>query len=383
MQKRVLFITHSSVLGGAELSLLDLATAYRQTSEVLLFAHGPFEDRLREREINITVLEASKNLLDVKTNSRLATLRSIPDLIKLAYRIAAKAQAGFDVIHINSQKAMIAAALASRIRKLPPMVWHLRDILTASHFSSLNRSLAIFLANRCMAKVIANSQATATAFASAGGNPDLVEVVYNGIALEPFEELPVDRVRQLRQELGIDDAPTIGIFSRLSFWKGQHVVLQALEHLPEVHAVMVGDALFGETEYAAHLRSLTEELNLQNRVHWLGFRRDIPALMQACDYIVHPSTEPEPFGRVLVEGLLSGRPVIASAAGGALEIVEDGVTGRLFPPNDADALAAIVRELHANPQLARSFVQRGYDRAKQKFSFAASLESFTASLQAI
>ncbi|MEM9089487.1 MAG: glycosyltransferase family 4 protein [Cyanobacteria bacterium P01_F01_bin.53] len=383
MAQRILFMTHAAVLGGAELSLIDLANNYRETSEVLVFAHGPLVQALEEKEIPVTVFPASQKLLDVKTSSYLTTLQAVPNLFKLAHRVSLKAQDGFDVIHINSQKALVIAAIAARIKKLPPIVWHLRDILTANHFSGLNRRLAVLLANRCATKVIANSQATATAFVDAGGNPDLVEVVYNGISSEPFEHISSQHSQQLRQSLDIGDVPVIGVFSRLSFWKGQHLVLQALKQLPEFHAVIVGDALFGESEYVDYLQTLVKELNLGDRVHWLGFRRDIPELMKACDYIVHPSTQPEPFGRVLVEGLLAQRPVIAAAAGGALEIVTDGETGQLFVPNDSNALARTIRKLHTDPAQVKAVKKKGYRHARKQFSLEASLQSFAGHLSAI
>ena len=383
MTHRILFMTHSAVLGGAELSLIDLAHNYRETSEVLIFNHGPLENALQEKNIPVTVFPASQNLLEVKTSSRLATLLSIPNLVKLAHRVGIKAQEGFDVIHVNSQKALVIAAIANQMTKLPPIVWHLRDILTASHYSSLNRKVAVLLANRCATRVIANSQATATAFVKAGGNPELVEVVYNGISSEPFEAFTSQPNSKLRQELKIGAAPVIGVFSRLSFWKGQRLHLEALQQKPANRVVMEGYALFGETDYVDYLKSQVQELGLGDRVHWLGFRRDIPELMKACDYIVHPSTEPEPFGRVLVEGLLAKRPVIAAAAGGALEIIQDGETGRLFLPNDANALFKSIEELHANPKQIEAVREKGYRHARLQFSLESSLQSFSRQLPAI
>lgn len=380
MQHRILFISHTAALGGAELSLIDLIVPYCETSEVLIFDHGPLEEKLKQKEISVTVIP-SKHLVGIKTNSQLAALRSIPELFRLAHQVASKSKEGFDFIHVNTQKSLVIAALASLMGELPPIIWHLRDILTAKHFSPLNRKIAVMLANKCITRVIANSQATASAFIKAGGKPSLVEVVYNGIASEPFDLLPIEQCKQVRKTLNIEEVPIIGVFSRLSFWKGQHIVLQALKELPEFHVLLVGDALFGETEYVEYLHSLVQELALEERVHWLGFRQDIPALMQACDYIVHPSTEPEPFGRVLVEGLLARKPVIAAAAGGALEIIQDGITGKLFPPSDTKALAETIKALNSNPEQIKYFKQQGYSQARQKFSLAKSLKTFSFHLE--
>jgi len=93
----------------------------------------------------------------------------------------------------------------------------------------------------------------------------------------------------------------VGVFSRLSYWKGQHVLLEAMRELPGVHALLAGEALFGETEYIAQLKALVSLPELAGRIHWLGFRSDVPALMATCNIVVHTSTEPEPFGRI-VEG---------------------------------------------------------------------------------
>ena len=93
----------------------------------------------------------------------------------------------------------------------------------------------------------------------------------------------------------------MGVFSRLAAWKGQHVVVQALAHLPEVNCIIVGDALFGEQAYAERLTTLINDLGLAGRIHFLGHRADVPKLMRAVDVMVHPSIAPEPFGRTLVE----------------------------------------------------------------------------------
>ena len=130
------------------------------------------------------------------------------------------------------------------------------------------------------------------------------------------------------------------MFGRLAAWKGQHVFIRALAGVPDLHAVIVGGALFGEEAYEADLKRLCAELGVADRVHFLGFRRDIPRLMRMMDLIVHASTAPEPFGRVLVEAMLARTPLIASRAGGALEIVQDRVSGRLVAPDDVRSCGA-------------------------------------------
>ena len=110
---------------------------------------------------------------------------------------------------------------------------------------------------------------------------------------------------------------------------------------------------------------------LGERVHFLGFRHDIAPLMRAADVVVHASTLPEPFGRVIVEGMLARRPVIATAAGGVGEIIDDGRTGVLVPPGDAAAIARAVQALRDDPGRAAALAAAGAAHARQAFSVGA------------
>ena len=377
-QSKILFVDHAAVLGGAELHLLDIATAYKKTSSVFLFTDGAFRHKLEAADIRVQVAQANQSVLNVRASSGLEALKVLPNLWKMAGKVAAAAQ-GFDLIHANSQKAFVASALAT-FRGSPPVVWHLQDILTAKHFSSFNRRIAVWLANNLAVRVIVNSQATGKAFVAAGGKEELVRVVYNGFDSAPFDTITPEQTQQMRTQLGINDVPVVGVFSRLSYWKGQHILLEAIKNLPEVHALLVGEALFGEEEYVAELKSLAAIPELADRVHWLGFRDDVPMVMKACDIIAHTSTEPEPFGRVIVEGQLAQKPVIATAAGGAIELIEDRVTGRLVPPGDAKALAKTIEELLNDRTTAIDLEKQGYEQAKTNFSLETILATFERAL---
>ena len=175
----------------------------------------------------------------------------------------------------------------------------------------------------------------------------------------------------VRQSLGLGGGPVVGVFSRLAEWKGQHVLLDALVSLPGVQALFVGDALFGEDAYAAGLRAQAQRLGVADRVCWAGFRDDVPALMKACTVVAHTSTAPEPFGRVIVEAMLAGRPVVASDEGGPREVISDGRTGRLVTPGNPDGLAAAVGDLIAHPDRARALAEAGGAVARSRFSVQA------------
>ncbi|WP_140722673.1 glycosyltransferase family 4 protein [Pseudomonas sp. Hp2] len=367
----ILFVDQSGEMGGAELSLFDIARHHARDSKVILLSDGLFREQLRAVGVDVEVL-ALGLAGRVERDSRLSNaLSAIPSLLKNALGLARRAHS-HDLLYANTQKAFVVAALASAIAR-KPLVWHLRDILTAAHFSPGLRRLVVALANRFATCVIANSQATADAFRFAGGNC-AVHVVHNGIDPAPFDAIDRDGARQaLRRELRSGSAPLVGAFSRLAEWKGQHVLVEAMRDLPEVHAVFVGGALFGEDAYEARLKRLAMDLGVSERCHFLGFRRDIPALMVGVDIVLHTSITPEPFGRVVVEGMLSGKPVIATEGGGINEIIDDGNTGLLVPPGDPQALHAAVRQLLDVRDRAMVLAERGRVEAHRKFSLRACL----------
>ncbi len=379
-RQKILFIDHTAVMGGAELCLVDLATAYINRGKVLLFQDGNLKNHLQNLGVEVSIAKASKTMLDLRTSGGLNSLITIPELWNLAGQIAREAR-GYDLILANSQKAFVTAALAT-LRGSPPVLWYLHDILTAKHFSRVNRQVAVFLANRFAAKILVNSQATGKAFIAAGGKKPY-DTIYNGFDARKFDAVTDEEIAKVRFELGIGNAPLVGLFSRLSYWKGQHVLLSAVKDLPEVHVILVGDALFGEEEYVGELKTLAAIPELKGRIHWLGFRNDVPALMKACDIIAHTSTEPEPFGRVIVEGQLAQKPTIASAAGGALELIDDGVTGCLFPLEDAATLSKQIERLVSDRSLADKIAQQGYSNAKTNFALDTILKSFARSITTV
>ncbi|NNF58314.1 MAG: glycosyltransferase [Rhodothermaceae bacterium] len=377
---RVLFVDHAAVMGGAEWSLLSLARRWRSERAVTLFEDGPFRQHLNEAEVPVDILPASAAVLGAtRGGGAVADLLTVPGILALATRLARQARR-FDVLYANSQKALVIGAVAALLARRP-LVWHLRDIITADHFSPARRRLAVGLANRRAAYVICNSEATAEAFMEAGGDPNKVRVVYNGISPAPFDAVAEDEVAQVRMALGVGETPVIGVFSRLAQWKGQHVLLEALAYLSEAHALLVGDALFAEDRvYADALRAQAASLGVTERVHFLGFRDDVPVLMKACDVVVHTSVAPEPFGRVLVEGALAGRPVVATDAGGAPEVINDGETGHLVPPGDAQALADTLRTLLTDPIATPRIAEAGRQRALDHFSEEAMVRAVEATL---
>ncbi|MEP0924619.1 glycosyltransferase [Leptolyngbya sp. ST-U4] len=367
---KILFLDQSGNLGGAELCLADIAKLYSGDCLVALFSDGAFRKLLEHHCISVQVL--TETSIPIRKDSTLIQgVSSIRSLIPLVTKVANLAR-GYDLIYANTQKALVIGALAS-LYSNRPLVYHLHDILSTDHFSYTNRRIAVTLANWFARLVIANSKATQAAFVAAGGRRDIVHIVYNGFDLKHYSrfsspDILLD-INQIKQNLNWNDRFIVGHFSRLSPWKGQHVLLNALAHCPEnVAALFVGDALFGEQEYAKSLYQQTEALGLEKRVRFLGFRTDVVPLMSACDLIAHTSTAPEPFGRVIVEAMLCGKPVVAAAAGGAVELIEDGRTGWLSSPGDVTQLAGIIRTAQNQPNDTQAITKAAQLQARQAFN---------------
>jgi len=364
---RILFLDQSGKPGGAELCLIDIAKPYSDRALVGLFADGTFKDLLQQNHIPVEVL-ATQAIQVRKESSLVEGLKSLAQLAPLITKVVKKARE-YDLIYANTQKALVVGALASFFSRRP-LVYHLHDILSTEHFSQTNLRIAINLANRFASLVIANSQASKTAFVQAGGRANLIEVVYNGFDLKNYQNDESD-INKLQQQLGLEGKFVVGHFSRLAPWKGQHILIDALAKCPqEVTAILVGDALFGEQDYVQKLHQQVAELGLENRVKFLGFRSDIPQLMAACDLVAHTSTSPEPFGRVIVEAMLCGKPVVAAKAGGVMELVEHGLNGFLVTPGEPEELAQVIITCLQETEITATIANNARTTASRRFDVA-------------
>jgi glycosyltransferase involved in cell wall biosynthesis len=358
---RVLFVNHTSAISGAEKVLLNVVSS-RPNSSIFLFEDGELNESMLDRGVNVIKSRFGGGLARLKRDASL--LRAAP----LAGRLSALsaelclAARRHDVIYTNSQKAFVLGAIAAAVTRRP-LIWHLHDIISASHFGVAQRRLQVSLANRFAKTVIGPSGAVTTEFIARGGRADLAQVVHNGFDM-PAETTPR---AALRGELGLPSGPLVGVFSRLAPWKGQHVVLRALSQIPNVRCVVAGDALFGEEAYAESLRGLAANLGIANRVIFLGQRADAPRLMRAVDIVIHSSVLPEPFATTLLEAMMAPTPIIATDNGGSSEALAAGGVGTLVPPGDSAALAQAIRAILAGPSGLDAEIKKGAERARREY----------------
>jgi glycosyltransferase involved in cell wall biosynthesis len=370
-----LFLDQSGELGGAELCLADLAEFCRERSVVLLFQDGPFAGLLRAKKVPVMIATLPEMAVRVNKSAGLfAYLCAIPGMGLLIYR-AIRLAKDYELLYANTAKALVVAAvLAFLLRK--QFCFHLHDIVNSDHFSTINRRLIVTLANRAHA-VVVNSLATAEAYKRAGGK-NRVRIIHNGFnPIHLRSGSPTLSAGIWRGSLE-QSFPVVGLFGRITRWKGQHVFIKALVQLPDVHGLIVGDALFTgqDRRYNQELRELAVELRVADRIHFTGFCPDILPLLLSMDVVAHCSTSPEPFGRVIVEAMLAGRPVIATRAGGPLEIITDNLTGLLVEPGDPHALAAAIQRLLENREFATEMGRAAKRDAEQRFGMDRMLQEW-------
>jgi glycosyltransferase involved in cell wall biosynthesis len=366
---RVLFVCHTGSISGAELVLLDLVRPWAGQS-ALLFEDGPLHQALAACGLNVAISRWGGGLNDVRRDSSFAKVLPVVGAMFGITADVVRSARKHDVIYANSQKAFVLAAIAAKLTRRP-LIWHLHDIISAAHFGQMQRRVQVLLANHCTSKVVVPSKAAADAFIAEGGRENLVAIAPNGLDIAPEAQTPAG----IRHELNLPQGLLVGVFSRLAEWKGQHIVLQALAKTPGVSCIIAGSALFGEEAYEQRLRQMVRDLGIADRVHFLGQRSDVPRLMRAVDAVIHPSIDPEPFGRTLVEAMLADVPVIATDAGAASDILEGGKAGTLVPPGDADALAQAIGKIMSRSLELQEQIAYAAARARSHYGVAQMLDA--------
>jgi glycosyltransferase involved in cell wall biosynthesis len=180
------------------------------------------------------------------------------------------------------------------------------------------------------------------------GTPeDRIRLVHRCVNMENFDigNISAERMIKFMEEHEIpEDKPIITLIGRLTNWKGQKLLLKALNLIKDEDfcALLIGDDQ-GRTKYSDELKAMIKKFGLEGRIYFIRHVSDIPAAMMVSDVVLSTSIEPEAFGRIAIEGQAMGRIVVASNTGGSKETVVDGVTGRLFESNNAEDLADKLR----------------------------------------
>lgn len=275
------------------------------------------------------------------------------------------------LVHLNNSiirnHPWMVAACFARV----PCITHERGINPAYP------RLTVMLAKR-LAAIVCISRAVYENFHSLGLGHLRLVTIYNG--LDPAEMKVTRSATEIRLELGI--APQqrlIGIVGNIKPWKGQEVVIRAMAELKDRHTdivcLLIGDSSPQDSHYREKLARLVRQLGLDGRVVVTGFRLDVANYVCALDILVHASVKPEPFGRVLLEGMALCKPLVASGGGAVPEIVVDRVTGLLFEPGSSTSLARCLDDLLTDPGRAAMMGAAGRRRLEVAFSIESNIQA--------
>jgi len=390
---RVAYLNPSGQIGGAEACLLDLLASVREAEpgwplRLIVASEGPLVSKARALGVTTTVVpyppllarlgDAGTRGSGARHMDRIVLLQKLlsagPAVVTYVRRLrCALNEFAPDVLHTNGFKMHILG-LWSRPRQIP-VIWHVHDYVRPRPI--MTRMLRRY-ARHCSA-VVANSRSVADDVQSLCGDGVRVHPVHNAIDLQRFSPtgpaLDLDALAGLPQaEAGI---VKVGLIATMGFWKGHSVFLEALAMLPlslAVRGYIIGGPLYETdgSQYAVdELRRLAARLGISHKVGFTGFVEEPDAAMRALDIVVNASTQPEPFGLVILEGMACGRAVIASQVGGAAEIMTAGRDAMAHAPGDAASLGESIIRLATDADLrarlgkaGRATAERHFDRAR-------------------
>ncbi len=195
----------------------------------------------------------------------------------------------------------------------------------------------------------------------------------NGLPAGHPLEKSIAGIKTDRAILGISEsAKVISIVGRLVEWKGQEIYLKALARTihdhPNVIGIILGHDPTPDQHYLIKLKALAEELQISSHIRFLPWQEDVKAIYSISDIVVHASTDPEPFGLVILEAMFARKPVVATRGGGVGDLVVDGKTGILVEPRNVDQFAHALHQLVSDPKFANCLAEAGENRAKTYFT---------------
>jgi glycosyltransferase involved in cell wall biosynthesis len=341
---------------------------------VLVFADGWMVTALKAAGVDVDVMPLSPKVLETRKDSLgMGTVTKISTACRTAWFVLRMARYIRKyrpaLVHTNSLKADIIGGFAGRLAGVK-VIWHIRDRISSDY---LPASVVYVFRKLCRiipTCVVANSLSTMETVKLPARRRG--ELIYSG-ANVTGGRVVYDGTPEATSESAAPPAfPTIGLVGRITRWKGQHVFIRAaaevLKAFPNARFKIIGAPLFAEKAYEDELHALVKTLGVEHAVEFTGFRTDISQLVSELQILAHASITGEPFGQVVIEGMIAGKPVVATRGGGIPEIVVDGVTGILVPMGDSDAMAAGISRLLGDPHLAARMGRAGYARVLERFT---------------
>lgn len=342
-----LLISHTSDLNGAEKSLLDLAIGLKLQNInclVLCPATGELSTKLEEEKIPVSYMSLPRPQRDLPSLLKFIFLW-LPTIISLLYFLHDR---GIHLVYNNTIDGLYGP-FASRLAGIP-CVWHVREV---KPLNAQARKLFTWLLVHLPTITVFNSKATMSAYSNRAFSN--WRIVYNGVKMNSRPPVTANKPIVL-----------VGFAGQMVAHKCPERFIQAFaiakKACPHLVGIMAGDGLMLE-----EMKLLVKEQNISNSLQILGRVKDMVSFYRNLDIFVLTS-EKEPFGRVLIEAMSVGCPVIAASVGGVPEVVEDGVTGFLVPSHDINAFAKNILLLARDRDLRIQMGLAGYKRVQDLFS---------------
>jgi len=308
-------------------------------------------------------------------------LRSTPVQIRVVGKTALMSGSGlvatwfwlarerFDVVITLLFAADVIGRLLAQWSGVPRVISSLRA--RNMHYSQIQRWLVRSTMKAADAVVINAPHTRDFAIREEGAPSDRIYIIRNGVKIENYSK-PSNQTA-LRDEMGLPKHGwLLGTIGRLTRQKGVDILLHALclINIRDFNLLVIG---MGAEETT--LRTLARNLGLEARVHFIGYRHDVPVLLQALDLYVHPARF-EGMPNAVLEAMAAARPVIATAVDGNCELIEDGAHGWLVPPEDPVALATAIETALSSPTEARRRGAAAQERVSENFSVDAMITAW-------
>ena len=385
---RVLFVSHDSSLYGAQRSLLGLLEKLdrgRFEPQVVAPYEGALTIAVKDLNIPVYICPIAHWVTSdaAITNSwigrvKLLTKGLLSRTQGLAHLIE---QDGIDLVYTNTVTC-IEGALAAKMTNRPH-VWHLREQVRGN--SQLRTIFPPFLVpwiiHALSRRVIVNSNYLYKAYDSYPLRKKLC-VVYNGVAPDKFSDDRNEASYALRTELNLSlNSKVITIIGSIIPRKGQLVLANAAPQIassiPDTAFLIVGE---GPSNYVQLVQNRIKDHELEMNFRFLGWRADIPKILAGTDLLVIAADE-EPFGRTVIEAMAAGVPVVSTKCGGPEEIILDGITGLLVPPNNPSKMAHAIERILSNPEFSQSLVNASKKRFNQMFTLQVYADNMQSELE--
>ncbi|MCU0349233.1 MAG: glycosyltransferase family 4 protein [Flavobacterium sp.] len=379
--KTILIIHQSAELYGSDKTMLYFLSELDKAKYlpvIILPFDGPLKNELEKNNIKVVIAPV------LKIYRKMFTPKNIFKFIKEYFSGIKELdylnkKYKFDLVYTHTLAALIGILFAKK-RNIKHL-WHVQEIIVKPKL--LNFLFKKALSLNCNHKAVYDSIATMNFWTEKNSKlANKSQAVWNGVITKNIKTYTDIEIQEVRKNyfLSSKDEIVISLVGRINSWKGQQLLLKSFNQLVNkynnIKLVYLGSAPPNQENYEIELKNQILEFGLEEKVLLIPFQKEIEKFWNSIDIAVVPSTEPEPFGMVVIEAMLAKKPVIASNHGGPTEIIVQNETGLLFEPNNHNSLSEALEKLIKNEQLRIIFGENGYSRVHSTFSLEKHVQHF-------